>query len=373
MSIGSNRVVICVDLDYFYAQSEEVRNPSIKGKPVVVCVFSGRTEISGAVSTSNYVARRLGVRSGMPIALAKKTLARYPDAVFLPMDTDYYDSISSNVMDILRSKSPAFEQSSIDEAYLDVSNETEGDFSRAYELGKKIRAEILEREKLTCSVGIGPNKLVSKMAADSKKPDGLTLVVPGEVQPFLNKLEIGKLFGIGPKTVEKLHELGIGTVVQLAQADIRVLSEHFGEKLGPQLRDAAMGVDDNPVQERGVEQFSRIVTLKRDSNIFDFQDVLEPLAADLSKKLLEYNMLAGSIGIIAITAELKTKTRTRKIENSTDSKAEIVHVASSLFESFFADGNSSHGDLMVRRIGVRVSNLAKPTKDKKEPSLVDFL
>jgi len=364
---------MCVDLDYFYAQCEEVRNPSIKGKPVVVCVYSGRTEESGAVSTSNYVARNLGVKSGMPIAFAKKALSKYPEAVFLPMDNEYYDSISNQIMNNLRSKSSYFEQSSIDEAYLDITNESSGDYSKAYNLGKEIKAEILENENLTCSVGIGPNKLVSKMAVDSTKPDGLILISPEEVQVFLESFPIGKLFGIGPKTEEKLRSLGIETVGQLASFDRQVLAHHFGEKLGPQLQDSARGIDERPVREREVEQFSRIVTLKQNANSFNFQDVLRPLAKDLSDKLLAANLLCESIGIIAITSQLKTKTRVRKTGSLTSSESEILDVASSLFQSFFSDENLELGGVTIRRVGIRVASFVKNITDSKETNLRDFL
>src|SRR5579872_2760889 len=167
---------MCLDLDYFYAQVEEIRNPSLREKPVVICVFSGRSEDSGAVSTSNYVARKLGVKSGIPITFAKKMLSSHPESVFLPMDHDYYELVSDRVMSILRRCGSAYEQASIDEAYLDIGEESRGSFAFARELGQKIKDDIFQKEKLTCSIGIGSNKLLAKMAVDVKKPDGLTVI-----------------------------------------------------------------------------------------------------------------------------------------------------------------------------------------------------
>jgi DNA polymerase IV (DinB-like DNA polymerase) len=368
----SDRVIMCADLDYFYAQVEEVRNPSLRDKPLVVCVFSGRSQDSGAVATSNYVARRLGVKSGIPISFAKKTLATHPDAVFLPMDHDFYESMSDRVMYILRRNSSGFEQASIDEAYLDVSKESDNNFGLAEKLGQKIKKEILREEKLTCSIGIGPNKLLAKMAADAKKPDGLTIIRPDEARQFLDVLPIGKLFGIGPKIEEKLSSLGIASVRQLANSDPQVLSRAFGDKLGPQLRDTAMGVDDDPVKEREVEQFSRIVTLKHDAMSYDFADVLAPLAQDLSSKLKSAQLRAESIGIIAITTHLRTRTRAKKVQPPTDSGSEILNAASELFRSFFEEEKSGSNALSLRRVGLRASDFGKKEAEILEKSLSDF-
>ena len=372
MSDVKKRIVMCVDLDYFYAQAEEVRNPSLKRKPLVVCVFSGRTEDSGAVSTSNYLARTLGVRSGIPIVQAKKILSSHPEAVFLPMDRDYYDLTSERVMNILRSHSSSFEQASIDEAYLDISLETNGDYAKALQIGEKIKREISVDEQLTCTIGLGPNKLISKMAVDAKKPDGLNVIRPNEIRSYLDPLPIGKLFGIGPKMEKKLQALNIATVAQLAAADLDLLSRNFGEKLGPQLKSNALGIDDDPVNEREVEQFSRIVTLKENAVSYDFQDVLAPLVKDLGMKLVSANLICESIGIIAITSQLKTKTRSRKIEPPTDSEHVILEVVSDLFRAFFAEEKLELHGISIRRVGIRVSNFAKKLSEGKEKNLTDF-
>ena len=140
-----------VDLDYFYAQCEERRNPSIQGRPVVVCVYSGRTEDSGAVSTANYVARKYGVKSGIPISLAKKKLEGV-NPVLLPVDHDFYREISDKVMEILRGYADRFEQVSVDEAYLDVTQKTKGLYEEAEELASRIKDDVFTKQKLTCSI-----------------------------------------------------------------------------------------------------------------------------------------------------------------------------------------------------------------------------
>ncbi|HVB12861.1 MAG TPA: DNA polymerase IV [Nitrososphaerales archaeon] len=363
------RTILAVDLDYFYAQCEEVRKPEIKDKPVVICVFSGRTEDSGAVSTSNYVARRLGVKSGIPIILAKRILSKNIDAVFLPMDRDYYDAVSERIMEILRSHSQKMEQMSVDEAYLDVTEYTRGDYSSAEKIASTIKRRILEAEHFTCSVGIGPNKLVAKMAVDAKKPDGLTMILPDQVRSFLDPLPVGKLFGVGPKTEEKLGAMGIKIVKDLANCDEARLSSIFGKNLGPQLKLSAQGIDDDIVQEREQEQLSRIVTLKQDARAFNFEYELAPLCRDISERLAAKKLLCKSVGIIAITTDLKTKNRARTLDAPTSSEAKFMEVGSELFNSFF-DENEGIG---VRRAGIRVSNLIKAADSQmKNPTLAEF-
>jgi DNA polymerase IV (archaeal DinB-like DNA polymerase) len=365
------RVVIAVDLDYFYAQCEEVRDPSIKGKPVVVCVFSGRTEESGAVSTANYVARSLGVNSGIPITLAKRILHENSSAVFLPMDIEYYRIVSDRIMGILRSKSEKFEQTSVDEAYLDVTSKTQGNYDAAEMLGKEIKQEILSLEKMTCTVGIGKNKLMAKMAVDSKKPDGLNVIVPDQVQRFMNPLQVGKLFGIGPKTEEKLRTIGVNTVAELAQADPNTLTNIFGKHLGPTLKEMASGEDNSPVVERPIEQFSRIITLKKNAEAFDFAEDLQPLSSDLSRKLVSSRLACKSIGIIAITNQLKIKTRSKTITTPTQSREEILKIVEELFSHFFEEEKLA-GSFKIRRVGIRITDLT-PTTIQKVRTLEDYV
>ena len=371
LAAEDSRVVIAVDLDYFYAQCEEVRDLSIKNKPVVICVFSGRSEDSGAVSTANYIARSLGVKSGIPIRLAKRILREDSTAVFLPMDIEYYRIVSERIMEIIQSKGRKFEQTSIDEAYLDVTTEAGADYERAEMVGRSIKEGILTSEKMTCSIGIGKNKLIAKMAVDSQKPNGFTVISPGKVRSFLDPLPVGKLFGIGPKTEEKLRAMGIALVSELAKANPKTLSDHFGKNLGPTLREIANGEDNSPVVEKPIEQFSRIITLKKDAQTFDFKDVLAPLSSDLSEKLSSSNLNCKSIGIIAITNQLKIKTRSRTIPFPTQSGDEILKIASELFFAFFDEEKSVDG-LKIRRAGIRIADLS-PITTPKSGTLEDFV
>jgi len=266
------RIVMLVDLDYFYAQCEEKRNPSLKGKPVVVCVYSGRTEESGAVSTANYIARKYGVKSGIPISLAKKKL-KDTDAVFLPVDHTFYRDISEKIMDILRSYADQFEQVGVDEAYLDVTKRIEGSYEAAKKLAAKIKVDVWNQQKLTCSIGVGQNKLVAKIAADIRKPDGLTVIEPGGIGHILYPLPVNRLIGVGKKTEKKLESLRIRTIGDLSRFDVQKLMEVFGRNLGTYLHKASIGIDDDPLREREVESLSRISTLKE--NTRDLEVILE--------------------------------------------------------------------------------------------------
>ena len=241
------RIILHVDMDSFYASVEELRKPEIIGKAIVTCMFSGRSEDSGAVSAANYKAREFGIHSGMAIRTAKR-IAKGQDVVFLPSDREYYWSVSEKVMNILRKEADAFEQVSVDEAYLDVSKS--GSWERAQNIAETLKREIKEKEGLTCSVGIGPNKLVAKMASKKQKPDGLTLVKENEVKRFFEGLPAGKLFGIGPKTTEELEGLGIKTAKELAHFDLKILEERFGHNKAKDLIEIAQGKDESPVEER---------------------------------------------------------------------------------------------------------------------------
>ena len=192
------RIVFHIDFDYFYAQCEEIRNSKIKGKCVAVCIFSDRGGDSGAIATANYNARKFGVKSGIPIMLAKNKL-KEQDAVFLPADFDYYSDMSSKGMEIIEKYADVFEYVGRDEAYLDVTKKTEMSFDNAEHLAQQLKNEIRNSLKLTCSIGISPNKLLSKIASDFKKPDGLTTVKPEQVEQFLSPLKIREIPGIGKK------------------------------------------------------------------------------------------------------------------------------------------------------------------------------
>jgi DNA polymerase IV (DinB-like DNA polymerase) len=356
-----------VDLDYFFAQAEEVRNPSIRDKPVVVCVYSGRSEDSGAVSTSNYAARRYGIKSGMPIVLAKRRLQDI-DAVFLPVDHALYDQVSDRTMSILRSRADSFEQVSVDEAYLDVSQRTTGDFEQARALAQEIKDDVRAQQGLACSVGIGPNKLVAKIAADAQKPDGLTTVKPEDIGTFLSPLPVDSILGIGAKTKEKMQVLGIRTIGDLAKHDAQRLIQIFGRNLGVYFHNASLGIDDEPVRERGeAESISRIATLKEDTR--DLNAIFEKtsqLCSEVHAALVQQGVCFRTVGITVVMTDLSTSGRSRTLDAPADELRTLIGTVRTLFEKLLAETS-----LKARRVGVRVSGLVKPQKSQKQ--LTSFL
>jgi DNA polymerase IV (DinB-like DNA polymerase) len=360
------RIVMLIDLDYFYAQCEEMRDPSIKNKPVVVCVYSGRTEDSGAVSTANYLARKYGVKSGIPISLAKKKL-KDVDAVFLPVDHEFYKKISDNIMEILRSHADRFEQVGIDEAYLDVTQRTKANYHEAKELAATIKHEVLVQQKLTCSIGVGPNKLVAKVAADIQKPDGLTPVRPEEVKSFLSPLPVRRLVGVGKKTETKLETLGVRTVGQLARFDVQRLIEVFGRKLGTYFHNASNGVDDEPVEERSEpESLSRISTLKEDTrDLAVLRDEAYTLCDDVYSKLLQRGLMYRSVSIYVVASDLSVHSRSKTFENPASDLETFKKAVKELFEKFLCES-----DVEARRVGVKVSSLTK--KEDLQKQLTSF-
>ena len=358
----TGRVIMLVDFDYFFAQVEETRNPSIRDKPVVVCVYSGRSEDSGAVSTANYIARKLGVKSGMPIALAKAKLQNV-EAVFLPVDNVFYEEVSERIMALLRNSADNFEQVGIDEAYLEVSQKTKGSFESVAELAQKVKAEVKAKHNLTCSIGVGPNKLVAKIAADIQKPDGLTIIKPEQVTVVLFPLPVDRLIGVGTKTKAKMQALRINTIGDLAKYDAQRLIEVFGKNLGLYFHNASLGIDDEPVRERGeAESISRISTLKEDTR--DLSAILEKvdgLCEEIHADLLRSGHSFRTVGISAVMKDMSIRSRSRSFENRSSKLEVLKEAVKELFEKLL-----SESDLEVRRAGVKVSGLAKDEKSQRQ-------
>jgi DNA polymerase IV (archaeal DinB-like DNA polymerase) len=360
------RIVMLVDLDYFFAQIEELRNPALKGKPVVVGMYSGRTETSGAVSTSNYLARKFGVKSGIPLFLAQKRLEG-KDAVFLPVDYDYYQQISDKIMLILRRHSDVLEQAGIDEAYLDVTKRTHCSYKEAETLVQEMKAAIKREIGVTFSVGIAPNKLIAKIASDIHKPDGVTVVRPEEVEAFLSPMPVDVLLGVGKKTVAKMSELGIKTVGDLTKYDVQRLVEIFGKTLGVYFRNAANGVDNEPVQEAGeAESIGRMGTLKENTRDIDFimqkiDQQIDEIYAEFTQKKLIYHQ----VGIAAVMTDLSGKSRSKTLEKPAKDKETIRKAARELFEKYLTET-----DLEIRRVGVRVAVFSK--EERQQQQLTSF-
>ena len=350
------RVIFHIDFDYFYAQCEEVRSPELKTKPVAVCVFSDRGGDSGAIATANYTARKYGVKSGLPIRFAKKRLQERPDAVFLPTDFEYYSDMSEKSMNVIKEYADIFEYVGRDEAYLDVTKKTEGDFTKASHLAQQIKNVVRDKVKLTCSIGISPNKLVSKIASDYKKPDGLTVVPTERVENFLEKLKVREIPGIGKKTEEKFTDMKLETIGDLKSVDVFTLNQQFGRKTGTYIYNAARGIDDEPVKEREPRiQFSKIATLKNDSKEYDFlEEALIELCKELHEVVLKNNRLFKSVGIQFVQKDLSNKSKSKMLKNPTSSLEELEKTAKQLLQEALEDQTMD-----IRRLGVKVSELSE--------------
>ena len=350
------RVVFHIDFDYFYAQCEETRSPELKTKPVCVCVFSDRGGDSGAIATANYTARKYGVKSGIPISFAKKRLEGEKDAVFLPVDFDFYSEMSEKAMEIMKDSADIFEYVGRDEAYLDVTERVQGDFEKAFHLAQQIKNSIRDKIKLSCSIGISPNKLISKIASDFQKPDGLTVISPEKVEVFLEGLKIRSIPGIGKKTEEKFLEMKLETIEDLKKIDIFTLNKYFGRKTGAYIYNAVRGMDNDPVKKREARiQYSKITTLKKDSKDYDFlSENISKLCKEVHDVVKKNNQMFKSVGIHFVESDLSNKSKSRMLRSPTSSIEELQKTADMLLKETLENQTTT-----IRRLGVKVSELSE--------------
>lgn len=340
------RRIMHVDMDAFFAAIEQQRRPELRGKPVIVGGH-GDPQSRGVVSTASYEARQFGVGSAMPLRTA---YALCPHCIFLPVDYDYYVSVSREIKAILHGVSPVVEEGGIDEAYLDVT-----DIGEAPEaVAKKIKREIREATGLSCSVGIAPNKLLAKMASDLQKPDGLTVLsmrdVPGRIWP----LKARKLVGIGPKTEAKLHAMGIETIGEVAKLGEAELIERFGNAYGRYLHEASRGVDDSPIVTHWEpKSHSRVVTFEHDTEDMAFvKKTLQGLVREVAEELRAEGYEGRTVTVKLRFADFETHTRSMTLDALTDAAAVIEAAAFECLERFDISKR-------VRLVGVGVEGLEK--------------
>jgi len=356
MATSQRRIIFHVDMDQFFAAVEEKVRPEIRGKPVVVGADPKGGKGRGVVSTCNYEARKYGIKSGMPITKAWRLC---PEAVFLPVNIPLYLQVSSRIMDTLSGYGDKFESWGIDEAFLDVSSRVK-DFEEAKRLALQIKREIYEKEQLTCSVGIGPNKLVAKIASDFQKPDGLTVVEERDVKAFLEPLDIDKLLWVGKKTARKLNALGIKTVGDLARYDPSVLVEKFGV-MGKQLYLYAQGIDRSEVGMRGeVKSIGRNTTFEKDTSDWDFVlRVLDKLCDEVYKEVKEYNFLFKTVTITVRYQNFETHTHGKTLPFLTNRLEDLKKAAHELMQPYLRP------ERKIRLVGARVSSLVSAEKQTR--------
>jgi DNA polymerase IV (DinB-like DNA polymerase) len=356
MAAPQHRIIFHVDMDQFYAAVEEQLRPELKGKPVVVGADPKGGKGRGVVSTCNYEARKYGIKSGMPITKAWRLC---PEAAFLSVNIPLYLQVSSRIMSILRSYAEKLKSWGSDEAFLDVSSRVEN-IEQAKQLALQIKKEIHEKEGLTCSIGIGPNKLIAKIASDMQKPDGLTIVEDKDVRAFLEPLDIDRLLWVGKKTAHKLNKLRIKTIGDLARYDPSVLVEKFGV-LGTQLYLYAQGQDRSEVGFQGeVKSIGRNITFEMDTSDWNLVfKVLDKLCEDVHKELDQNRFLFKTVTITVRYESFETHTHSRTLPFLTSRLEDIKKTAHELLQPYLRP------ERKIRLIGARVSSLVSTEKQTK--------
>jgi DNA polymerase IV (DinB-like DNA polymerase) len=350
-------------MDAFYAAVEERHNPGLRERPVVVGADPKEGRGRGVVTAANYAARKYGIRSAMPISrawrLAEAARRRSePTAVFLPDNHALYREVSARIMTILAQHADAFEEASIDEAYLDLSSLR--DLEAAVERTRTLKLEILTREGLTASVGLGPNKLVAKIASDFKKPDGLTLVRPEEVQGFLDPLPVRVIPGVGPKTDRFLRERGIRIVGDLRGVERPQLVTWFG-RWGGELYDKARGISESPVSnEWEPKSVGEQETFQEDT--LDAAFILDRARA-LAREVIQRLIREGFHGFRTVTVTVRlthfqTFTRSHTVSAALATEEALYAEAVRLLLPFL-DHRENPRLRKVRLIGVRVEKLQR--------------
>jgi DNA polymerase IV (DinB-like DNA polymerase) len=345
------RTIFHVDMDSFYASVEIGRNLSLKGQPVIVGADPKGGAGRGVVLTCSYEARRYGVRSGMPISKAYRLC---PNGVYLPVEMDLYLEVSERVMKILRTFADKFEQWGIDEAFLDVSLKVK-EYGNPEDLARAIKKAIYEKEGLTCSIGVAPNKSVAKIASDFKKPDGLTIVSQDRLHDFLEPLPASKMIGVGKKTGEVLKRLGIYTIGQLARYPREDLRRTLG-KYGLELWSIAKGIDDTEVHEGEREPKSISAEHTFESDVDDLSivtDTLGTIGTRLYDQLRDLKLLFKTVTLKIRFEDFETFTRSKSLSSHMLNNNAIIEAARNLLKEFEKDNRK------IRLVGIKVSNFRR--------------
>lgn len=407
-SWNDKRVVVHVDLNSFYPSCEELRLPLLVGKPhAVIMTHEEQGRITkGVVASCSYEAKKLGVKSAMPLTAALKAC---PDLVLNRVDIPYYATISEGVMNVLHDCSNILEQTSIDEAFLDCSEMIHGlgfrpskgecDSHLIEDFALSIKNKIKIECGLLTSVGVAPTKSIAKIASDFRKPDGLTIVPPTAVPNFLENLEVERISGIGTVTKKSLKQMGIGTIGQLARTDVQILVHRFGNKYGIRMWKIAKGLDMDPVRPRGEH-----VSLSTEYTLPDF-------TKDQQRLLVHFNALTDvlfgriqrrgyqfrTVGIKLVHANFAVETRERSYLHYQDTSQSISNAIPDLLQKFYStvperqEGQVANNmmksrpskrgtelliNVPIRKIGIKLSNLILNRgsgREEGQSSILDYL
>lgn len=346
--VHSNRKIIHVDMDAFYSSVEQMDNPELRGKPVAV----GGGENRGVVSAASYEARKFGVRSAISGYLAKKNC---PELIFVRPRFDRYTEISKKIRKIFYDYTDLVEPLSLDEAYLDVTQNKKGNPSATL-IAQEIRKRIFEEVGLTASAGISVNKFVAKIASDYNKPNGQKTVNPDEVIPFLEALPIRKFYGVGKVTTEKMYQLGIFTGLDLKSKSVEFLEKHFG-KSGKFYYNVVRGIHNSEVKsERVAKSVAAEHTFNENlsSEIFMIEK-LEKIASELERRLKKYKIAGKTVTLKIKYSDFTLQTRSKTLPYFISDKAILLETTKELlYQERMKDS--------VRLLGISLSNLNTEVK-----------
>ncbi|MFA5870939.1 MAG: DNA polymerase IV [Candidatus Paceibacterota bacterium] len=357
------RIVAHLDMDAFFSSVEERDNSRFKGHPVVVGSDPRAGRGRGVVSTANYKARAYGIRSATPISIAWEysELARKrgdEPVIFLGVDMGKYEKASSNIRMIIESFGYKIEQASIDEFYIDCSRSKT--YKSAVILLRKIKKGILEKELLSCSVGIGPNKLIAKIASDLKKPNGFIVVTENNIHSFLLPMNVSKIPGIGPKSVEILSKLNIKTIGELQNISCKDLEKKFG-KLGTQMYQKARGVDEEKVEEsHEVKSIGAQETFSEDTHdAGKIISLVKELVSSTYVRFLDAHFVSFSrVSVSVRFSDFTTVQRSQTFLKPLSNKKDLEFFALQMFLSFL-DSRENKKRKPIRCIGIRLEKLSR--------------
>ena len=341
-----SRKIIHIDMDAFFAAVEIRDNPKLKGKPVIIGSDPRQTGGRGVVSTCSYEARAFGIHSAMS---SKEAYERCPQAVFISGNYEKYKAVGFQIRSIFKRYTDLIEPMSIDEAYLDVTENKLG-IKSAVKIARLIQQDIWQELHLTASAGVSYNKFLAKMASDYQKPHGLTVILPDQAQDFLKQMDIAKFHGVGKKTVERLHEMGIYTGVDLLDVSEVTLIDRFG-RLGFDLYRKARGIHNSPVKPDRIRKsigkektYGKILQVEEDIKK-ELTLLSEKVALNLSKQ-----NKAGKIIILKIRyADFSTLTRRKSLPQATQDASQISQTALQLYEEL------AYKEKGIRLLGITVT------------------
>jgi DNA polymerase-4 len=350
------RKITHIDMDAFYASVEQRDDPQLRGKPVIVAWQSNRSVVCAA----SYEARSFGVHSAMPAIRAERLC---PNAIFVPPDFTRYRAVSRSVREIFKRHTDLIEPLSLDEAYLDVTENKTG-LATATLVARTIREQIRRELNLTASAGVAPNKFLAKLASDWRKPDGLFVIQPDDIDAFLLPLPVRRLPGVGKVTGEKLAKLGAQTVRDLRTLDLPVLEQHFG-RYGQRLHELARGIDDSDVvPDRPTQSISVEDTFERDVLLAETEPMIRRLAEKLWSASRKESRTARTVVLKLKTREFKILTRSHTPSSPPVSCEELTDIALKLRERVDLGPQQRY-----RLVGVGLSNFREPGDADAQPIL----